>query len=245
MKLAAGDVNGDGTTDLVSSGFWDDPADQGDVLIFHGSADGLGAEPAGAPLGLGSAESALDAGDVNGDGFADVVLPAPYILPGRIYPGGPDGVTETPVEIPDEVAGLGTPAVGDVDGDGHADLVVGRCSGIGGRNAGRAVVHHGGDDWLSPSRAQEFSQATPGVPGKDEDEDCFGGDLSLVDLTADGRLDLVAAATGEDGDNGAVTVLYGTPDGLTADGSTRIDAATLGQNGTKAGFGTGLPGRVR
>jgi hypothetical protein len=79
----AGDVNGDGYADVVVGAPWFDDGhqDEGRAYVYHGSASGLDAVPnwlagggqAGALLG----RSAVTTGDVNGDGYADVIAGAP------------------------------------------------------------------------------------------------------------------------------------------------------------------------
>ncbi len=99
----AGDVNGDGITDVIvgapsfSSG-------TGRAYLYHGATNGLGASPALTLTG----EASLDnfgaaigpAGDVNGDGFSDIVIGANGFssLAGRayVYYGSPTGIGATP-----------------------------------------------------------------------------------------------------------------------------------------------------
>src|SRR6185503_16075720 len=79
----AGDVNGDGYSDVVvGSLFYDNGEnDEGRAFVYHGSADGLAASSAwtaeGNQAGALYATSAASAGDVNGDGYSDVIVGAP------------------------------------------------------------------------------------------------------------------------------------------------------------------------
>jgi hypothetical protein len=77
------------------------------------------------------------AGDVNGDGFDDVIVGADAFDPGNpspgyfsVYPGGPMGLITTPLftqqgESDNDRFGFAVTGGGDVDGDGFADFGVG------------------------------------------------------------------------------------------------------------------------
>jgi hypothetical protein len=132
-------VNGDGLADIVvgAPGF-DDLGlyDRGRVLLYLGPLTGSRVDPvwtfdgdqAGARLGY----SVAGAGDVDADGFADIIVGAPFSDSGRVlvFHGSATGPafapdwsarsTQSPAEIGAAVAGAG-----DVDGDGYADVVVG------------------------------------------------------------------------------------------------------------------------
>ncbi len=83
---AAGDVNGDGYADvIIGAPYYDQrpDADEGAAVLWYGSSTGLGdsGTPANADWGVeGSQEyayfgcSVAAAGDVNGDGYADVII---------------------------------------------------------------------------------------------------------------------------------------------------------------------------
>src|SRR5262245_38606903 len=82
---SAGDVNGDGYADVIVGAYWfdDNPyvALEGKVYQYFGSASGL--DPIAAWTVESNTETALlgqsvsSAGDVNGDGYGDVVVGAP------------------------------------------------------------------------------------------------------------------------------------------------------------------------
>jgi hypothetical protein len=132
-------------------------------------------------------------------------------------------------------------AVEDINGDGYADVAVGAP----GENigAGGVVVLYGGTSGLSGTGAQWFGQGSPNVPGSPEQGDFFGRQVATIDLSRDGRAELIVAATVENDFDGAVTVLNATPSGLTTTGSQTFSAAALGADPTRALFGTALPAR--
>ena len=61
--------------------------------------------------------------------------------------------------------------------------------------------------------------------------------MNLIDLSSDGRADLIGGAPTENGTDGAVSVLLGTATGVTATGSVTFGAGTLGVTGKDAQVG--------
>ena len=136
-RAALADVNGDGTPDLlVAAGFGGGPRLAG----FDGTVAGLG--PGQAVRATSSCSSTRcatgctwPAGDVDGDGFADVIAgggpgggPRVFALSGQGLLAS-NGQTQTPVANffagnTDNRGGVRVSAK-DLDGDGRADLVVG------------------------------------------------------------------------------------------------------------------------
>lgn len=109
-------------------------------------------------------------------------------------------------------------AAGDLDGDGYADLAIGApCGNSGG--VGDVGILYGGPEGLTVEGSQSWSQASPGVPGAPDRDDWFGDALAAGDFDRDGFDDLAIGAPGDQvlGNGqaqGAVTVLYGSPEGL-------------------------------
>ena len=141
---SAGDVNGDGYSDvIVGAPYYGDGGltSEGKVWVFHGSTTGLESSAAwskesgqnGAYYGY----SVTTAGDVNGDGYADVILGAPLFTAStssegvtRVYLGSDSGLhlTYSWKGEGDQAGawfGNAVSTAGDVNGDGYADVIVG------------------------------------------------------------------------------------------------------------------------
>jgi hypothetical protein len=151
----AGDVNGDGYDDIAVGApqFDTGEEDVGAVFVYHGSAGGLSGTPdwtaEAGPTGSRFGYSVGAAGDVNGDGYADLVVGAPgwedspkeEPLEGGIFVflGSSGGLALAPAwraEGDKAEAGLGhaVGTAGDVNNDimagapdyRHGELIVGR-----------------------------------------------------------------------------------------------------------------------
>src|SRR6185503_8284873 len=159
-----GDVNGDGFDDLVigAPNYSHRFLYEGAAFLYLGGPHGLGERPAWAAYG-GARDAWLGwlfsrAGDVNGDGYADVLLSAlgwkgartGVVGCARLYLGGPKGPGATPAwtAVGDQAGGAfgySVGGVGDVNRDGFGDLVVMQ-SGWSGRSIheGRLLLYLGG-----------------------------------------------------------------------------------------------------
>ncbi len=159
----AGDVNGDGFGDVIigAPGWGPDFSDRGRAVVYVGSPAGLSATPDWslegtrdlAALGI----SVAGAGDVNGDGYGDVIVGEPGFSGGSrpyrgrawILPGSRQGLrTQQAWTIAGDAAseqlGESVAGAGDVNGDGLDDVlicsetrtivVLGRTGGIDGRD---------------------------------------------------------------------------------------------------------------
>ncbi|MFF5587239.1 FG-GAP-like repeat-containing protein [Streptomyces hygroscopicus] len=108
----------------------------------------------------------------------------------------------------------------DFDNDGRADLAVSAPTGTvaGKAKAGYVAVVYGSASGADTARRQVISQATQGVPGDPTASARFGAHTVARDLDGDGYTDLAV----QTGDSPAVTVLWGSANGLT--GGTRLPA---------------------
>jgi hypothetical protein len=146
-----GDVDGDGTVDLYASDWMDGAkgGSTGRIYVYSGRAEKrllvLTGEHAGDGFGIGTAE----AGDVDGDGRADLLIGAWQNAEGApsggkcyLYSGKDGALVESWVcTVANETFGFDTTGMGDVDGDGAIDyLITNAWSGITGRQSGRAFL---------------------------------------------------------------------------------------------------------
>jgi len=225
----AGDVNGDGFSDVIIGAWKFDSteSDTGRVFVYFGSPEGLASSPAwtfdGDQVGARLGGSVAPAGDVNGDGYADVIVGAANAgngepTPGRAYVfhGSPTGLAATPAWTadgghPGALFGAAVATAGDVNGDGFADVIVGSPEHSNGQaGEGRASVFLGSAVGVlaSPVWTAEGNQ----------DGALFGADVSTAgDVNGDGFSDLIIGSPGYDGENvdeGRVFVYLGVTIGV-------------------------------
>jgi hypothetical protein len=153
-----GDANNDGHDDVVVGAFLEDggAANAGRAYVFSGQTGTLlHTLQSPNPEAFGYfGGSVSEGGDVNGDGYDDVVVGALYEDPGTPDAGrayvfsGQTGsllwTLQSPNPETDGFFGLSISGAGDADSDGYDDVVVGAYGENGGAtNAGRAYVFSG------------------------------------------------------------------------------------------------------
>lgn len=209
-----GDINGDGFDDVAATFESADLSMR--IQIVYGAPGGGRVSPH--PLtGTGMGWS-LAGGDLDGDGFDDLVLDSEGERRGssgvRWHRGSVTGIEPEParrLEFPGETVQGSSQALatGDLDADGYDDLAVGLVgSGIG-RQPGRVAVHRGGPTGPAEEAAWQWVEA--GFDG-------FGRTVGIADVTGDGIDDLLIGAPLQSGVFGGLYLVPGDRDGLEADG---------------------------
>jgi hypothetical protein len=246
----AGDVNGDGYSDVVvgAPGFDNGETDEGRAFLYLGSSNGLSPTPSwSAESNQASANfgwSVASAGDVNGDGYSDVVVGAHVFDNGELnegraflYLGSAGGLSPTPAwtaESNQDLAyfGFTVASAGDVNGDGFSDVVVGAYSFDNGQALeGRAFLYTGNASGLSPTPAwtADSNQAIAS----------FGFSVaSAGDVNGDGYSDVVVGASQFDNgepNEGRAFLYLGRMSGLSPAPSWTAEGNKL-----SAGFGSSV-----
>jgi len=239
---SAGDVNGDGYADIIvgARDYDDNHTDGGMVFVWYGSASGLGSPgtPANADWAVESSVdnsdfgiSVASAGDVNGDGYDDVIIGDDFFNNTQggqgkvfVYYGGSSGLSTSADwtsgvydgERGLEFYGSSVSSAGDVNGDGYGDIIVGAKNYQTDLNndpslppdliSGAAFVYYGGASGLSGSLMLKS-------------EGQFGNSVSCAgDVNGDGYSDIIVGAYGYDPNNhtndGAAFVYIGSNSGI-------------------------------
>jgi hypothetical protein len=167
--------------------------------------------------------SVSSAGDVNGDGYSDVIVGAFQYNNGQTDEGPPLFIMARPqgsvplratmIESNQAFAFMGNSvaSAGDVNGDGYSDVIVGAYQYDNGETGeGAAFVYHGSATGISTTAAATLESNQAGAQ--------MGASVaSAGDVNGDGYSDVIVGAYGYDNgqtDEGAAFIYHGSAAGL-------------------------------
>jgi hypothetical protein len=185
-----GDLDGDGERDWGYGhlGYDGGETDEGAVVIRYSSlAFGTTLDSDVASAGIGACKGGV--GDVNGDGYGDLVVCESTAYTDalgsgnlRLYYGSASGVDTTPVwvasatlAVTDTFIGTDVVSGGDLDGDGYSDIVIAGASG---------AVHVWYGSASGPAASADLSLTMTGG--------YYAGSTTVADFDADGYADVAA-----------------------------------------------------
>jgi Divergent InlB B-repeat domain/FG-GAP repeat/FG-GAP-like repeat len=260
---SAGDVNGDGYSDVIVGAPYYTNSDgifSGGAFVYYGSAHGLSASPdvvlagtksdvPGGVFGSSWFGSAVGtAGDVNGDGYSDVIVGAPTypVSPvidhsGEVllYYGSASGISPTPSFViygknRGDWTGSTVGTAGDVNGDGYSDIIF---HGSQDYHQDTIYVYYGSPSGITTSSKWMYES--------NELETSLGNSVSSAgDVNGDGFDDIVVGEPFNNGgydQPGSVLVFYGSANGLSASPDWTVNGT---QDGDVYGGTVSLAGDV-
>jgi len=256
------DFNADGFADVaIGSSTWEVDSDlactEGKIYIFNGGAGGITSGNATTAQRIitgaycDNLGSTLSAGDINSDGYADLVAGssgARNIVPVQVgkvflYYGGASGITQTtsaaaPVIFEGEDMSPinsnfgGSLIVGDFDGDSFSDIGIGAANYpvAGTANYGRAYMFYGSAGGFAPGTY--LATATKSIATGTTSTTFFGGSMSAGDLNADGATDLAVGGYGAVGSISNLFLYYGANGSRPLQSDSATAATTITESTT-------------
>ncbi len=237
----AGDINADGYDDVVAGG----TGTASKAYVYMGSASGVATKPttilARPNLTFGTVVSGI--GDVNGDGYGDVMMMiasndvniSTNLDRGHIYLGSATGLSSVPSTVISPYLGeyglvSRVANAGDVNGDGYGDVIIGAADSY--SKAGAAYLYKGSSSGISNSNYIRIQ----GSPGEG-----LGSNVSAGDINRDGYSDLVISTSGNDYGPRVVKIYKGSAAGPiysnTIAGSANVNGVICSASGDINGDG--------
>ena len=246
----AGDVNGDGYADMLigapDNAYYYGAIGVGAAYLIYGGSDlanidlldNLGNSGITITGGNEIGYSVSGAGDVNGDGYADMLIGSPpssytiYLLYGgsnladiNLVDLGPDGGITIIGSAVDLNIGYSVSSAGDVNGDGYADMLIGSPSYS--SSTGAAYLIYGGNDLASAINLAYLGSSGITITGVSGSSVSCYSVSGAGDVNGDGYADMLISAPDDSySDIRIVYLIYGG-----SDLANIINLASLGSSG--------------
>lgn len=249
----AADINGDGFDDIIVGAPYDYENYQYDgiaFVTFGGSSlsetvvrnlNGTTGFKLEGNTNYSYLGQSVSAGDVNGDGFDDLIVGAPYAQDnsgnynGNVYvmygavsgfsawnDAGDIGSTKSGFQLLGENGAGFTGEVvtaADINADGYSDIIIGAPLGSGGFGNGQAYVYFGSASASSAQVNLSGLNGTTGfyIGGQGSTETRFGSSVTAGDFNADGYDDFIVGGNAHSGNDAVAYLIFGKASGWSAD----------------------------
>lgn len=246
--VTLGDINGDGYSDCVVGASARNAGlgvNQGVTYIFLSSSSGIVSQSATNANTIIAGQNGTDyfsyplaLGDVNGDGYADLIVGASGYnigtFQGRtyIFYASSSGISSQGAAVANTILtgqngndyfpqALTT---GDVNGDGYADVAVGADACPGGTSQGCSYIFHGSASGIASQGAATANTIILGQSAGDK-----FGILTLGDMNGDGYADLMIGGSSFNSSQGRAYIFYGSVLILSSTGAANAGTIFTGQ----------------